>query len=400
MLDLGEFAFPLEYGPGEAEGRGWLCPSLLPAPSQRAMFLIRQEMKLRALGPEASHVELWVPAPRNLGEQRRLASRIRLSFWAADAKPGAKPTSLAHETALVYSEPYHNPFLHVRFEAAPGDVTLHVDSWVCNLRPPAGKLQDVAERFRKLQRSSRKLEEFRTAHGVEFLPHWAEPTDDQPRGAEIVHASGNTPFELVAHACQQTAKLVPYEAGKHMTDPFQVMTAGGGDSESRASVVWYALQEQMPVSQVSGYYRPFVDTEFAGFDSWNAMVLDGYCVADVGEGFSYLGHDHAQYVATSIGADHILPELPNIPRHASLSAGLYTFRGGDIEMRQFAALTATSGLAFNLPDGRYTFPQAETLRGRGADAAELDADLREPPPGIMHLMEEVTAKRIEANARK
>lgn len=400
-LDLGEFELPFEYAPGEEEGHGWLCPSLQPLPKQRAMFIVRQEMAARTKPEgETISVELLFPAPRNLGEQRRLASRIRVMFSSSGQLDDA-PQILDHTAELIYSQPYNNPFVKVRFDAAEGDVTVHVDSWISNVRPPVRKTEDMAKRFLRMKRRPNVIDEFNESFAVTSALHWAEPEGDQPRGPDIVKAQGKTPFELAHNVVQQTARLVPYQAGLHMTDPFQVMTSSGGDAESRATVVWYALQHEMPACQVSGYNRQYVDTTFAGFDAWNAMVLDGFCIADVGgeDVASYLGHDHAQFVATSIGTDHILEDYPQVPRHMSYSAGMYFHGAGRVTMRQYAALIATSGLAFDLPDGRYTFPKSEGATGRGEAADELDEQLRNPPPGILQLAEEIAAKRREVNAR-
>ncbi|MDA7980233.1 MAG: hypothetical protein MPJ50_15820 [Pirellulales bacterium] len=399
-LELGEFELPLEYAPGEEEGRGWMCPGMQPAPRQRAMFIVRQEMIGRAEpAGETMDVDFLFPAPRNLGEQRRLASRVQVKFAPFERMSEAEEL-LEYKTELIYSQPYNNPFVRVRVTAPPGDVTVDVDSWISNLRPPVGKTQDQTLRFLRRKRAQKTLDKFVEKFNVRETPHWAKPEERQPRGPDIVKASGKTPFELVHSVVTQTSKLVPYQAGLHMTDPFQVMLTGGGDAESRASVVWYALQNQMRVTQVTGYFRPFVDTEYAGFDAWNAMGLDGYCIADVRDPVSYLGHDHAQFVGTSIGADHVLEDYPQISRHQSYSAGLYFFTGGEFTMRQFAAVTATSGLAVDAPGGRYTFPQTEELIGRGAAADELDAQLRNPPPGIIQLAKEVSKKRIEVNRRR
>lgn len=399
-LNLGEFELPLEYAPGEEEGRGWLCPSLQPAPKQRAMFIVRQEM-IATTEPEGETIpiDLLFPAPRNLGEQRRLASRIRVKFGSHD-DIDAPERLLDYTAELIYSQPYNNPFIRVRFNAPHGEVIVHVDSWISSMRPSPGKVDAMVKRFARTRRSPQDLEEFNETYKITPIIHWAKPEAGQPTGPDIVKAAGETPFALAQHVVQQTASLVPYQAGLHMTDPFQVMTADGGDAESRATVVWYALQHEMPSCQVSGYERQFVDTTFAGFDAWNAMVLDGYAVADVGSAEdSYLGHDHAQYVATSIGMDHILEEYPQVPRHMSYSAGLYFHNEGRVTIRQYASLVATSGLAFDLPNGRYTFPKAEGAVGRGAAAEELDAELRDPPPGIIALAEQVARQRQEVNQR-
>ncbi len=398
-LDLGEFELPLEYGPGEEEGQGWLCPSIEAAPFQRAMFIVRQEMIGRAEPRgQTMPVEFLFPAPRNLGEQRRLASRIRVHFSTLDEDVG-EDRLLDYTAELIYSQPYNNPFLRVRFSSPRGEVKVQVDSWISNLRPAAGKLENYAEYFRRMNVGLDAVNAFCSRYKVKPVSHWAEPKEGQPRGADLVSANGNSPFELVYDVLSQTAKLVPYEPGKHMTDPFQVLDSEGGDAESRATVVWYALQDEMRVCQVSGYNRQFVDTEFAGFDAWNALVLDGYTVADVGDSFNYLGHDHAQYIATSIGTDHVLEDYPQLKRHLSYSAGLYSFNDGELTMRQFASLTATSGLAFGLPNGRHTFPKTDATLGRGEGSRELDADLRKPPPGIVQLVKEVLQQRRDVNDR-